>query len=183
MPHPEVRLIVLYEDRAHDSFLRRFFKKHPGHGRVRFEKCVDSSGVLKRLGAEVDALRSQKHQQNLGLVVVIDADEKGLSHRLGELDARIGADTSDGRRTVTERIALVVPALEIETWYVHLCDPSARPVDETKDYKTSPTWRELAKDLGAASRRAVDAWPLAPDRPDPASLSAARNELRRVGLD
>lgn len=182
MSRPEVRLVVLYEDRAHDSFLRRFFKKHPGHGRVRFERCVDSSGVLKRLGAEVDALRSQKHQQNLGLVVVIDADEKGLSHRVNELDTRIEADTSNGRRTAVERIAFVVPALEIETWYVHLCDPSSRPVDEAKDYKTSPAWRERAKDLSAASRRAVDAWPPTPDRADPASLTAARRELTRVGL-
>ncbi|KYG04658.1 hypothetical protein BE21_45540 [Sorangium cellulosum] len=73
MSRPEVRLVVLYEDKVHDSFLRRLFKKRPGHGRVRFEKCVDSSGVLGRLGREVDALRSQKHQQNLGLVVVIQA--------------------------------------------------------------------------------------------------------------
>ncbi|WP_437785726.1 hypothetical protein [Sorangium sp. So ce1097] len=180
MSRPEVRLVVLYEDRVHDSFLRRFFKKHPGHGRVRFEKCVDSSGVLKRLGAEVDALRSQKHPRNLGLVVVIDADEKGLTRRLDELTARVDADTRGGARSPDERIAFVVPALEIETWYVHLCAPSARPVDETRDYKTSPAWRELERDLGAASRRAVDAWPPAPDRQDPPSLSAAREELKRV---
>ncbi|WP_437563490.1 hypothetical protein [Sorangium sp. So ce542] len=180
MSRPEVRLVVLYEDKVHDSFLRRLFKKRPGHGRVRFEKCVDSSGVLGRLGREVDALRSQKHQQNLGLVVVIDADEKGLSQRVDELEGRIEADARGGARAAGERIAFVVPALEIETWYVHLCVPSARPVDETRDYKASPAWRELEKDLSAASRRAVDAWPPAPDRQDPPSLSAARDELKRV---
>jgi hypothetical protein len=74
-----------------------------------------------------------------------------------------------------------VPAREIETWYVHLCFPAARPVDETRDdYKKSPEWRQLAKDLRAAAKRAVDAWDPEPGRIDPSSLTAARKELSRV---
>jgi hypothetical protein len=179
MPRREVRVVVLYEDKAHDSFLRKLVKNlrlEP----VRFEKCVDSTGVLRRLATEVDALRAEKHQKNLGLVVCIDADEKGLDGRIAELKKRIHDLTQDGARAEGERIALVVPALEIENWYVHLCSPAARPVDETRDYKPSPEWRELVKNLGASSRRAADAWTSGETTPDPLSMAAARIELRRV---
>jgi len=179
MPRPEVRIVVLYEDRAHDSFLRKLVKKlHLDP--VRFEKCRDSTGVLRSLGREIDALRAEKHQKNLGLVICIDADEKGLSGRVAELSKRIASDARDGARTEDERIALVVPALEIENWYVHLCFPGARPIDETRDYKPSAEWRELVKDLGAASRRAMEAWQSTADRTDPASMVQARTELARV---
>jgi hypothetical protein len=176
MSRPEVRVVVLCEDSAHDSFLVRHLKLRPG----RFEKCGDSTSVLRRLGREVDALRSQKHQKNLGLVVCIDADDKGLSGRVAELKQRIEADARDGARVEGERIALLVPALEIENWYVHLCVPPARPIDEARDYKPSPEWRELSKDLGAASRRAVDAWSPEPGRIDPPSMAAARSEMESV---
>ena len=147
---------------------------------IRVEDCRNNAGVLQSLGEEVDALRTQRHQKNLGLVVVIDADDKGLRGRVTEVLARIASDASGGGRGDAERIALVVPAWEIENWYVHLCVPAERPIDEAKDYKPTPAWRELAKDLGASARRAVDAWGPEPGRVDPPSLSAARTELERV---
>lgn len=180
MSRPDVRVVVLYEDEVHDSFLRKLVK-HLRIEPVRFQKCGDSTGVLLRVGSEVDALRSQKHQRNLGLVICIDADKKGLLGRVTEMEGRITADAGDGARAQDERIAFVVPALEIESWYVHLCFPQARPIDEARDYKPSPEWREMAKDLGSASRRAVGAWSPEPGRLDPASLCAARTELRRLG--
>jgi hypothetical protein len=111
---------------------------------------------------------------------MIDADDTSSRARLTELLARIAKDTRDGARTDAERISLVVPAWEIETWYVHLCVPEARPVDEARDYKPSPEWRELAKDVGAAAKRAVEAWAPEPERMDPLSLVVARDELTRV---
>jgi hypothetical protein len=147
---------------------------------VRFQHCRNAVGVLQSLGAEVDQLRSKKHQQHLGLVVVIDADDKGFRGRVEELERRVASDARDGARRNEECVAYVVPAWEIETWYVHLCCPEARPIDETRDYKPTPEWRELAKDLGAAAKRAVEAWAPEADRVDPPSLSAARQELARV---
>ncbi|HLM71958.1 MAG TPA: hypothetical protein VK459_04695 [Polyangiaceae bacterium] len=180
MQRHEVRVVVLCEDKAHLSFIIRLVD-HLNLQPVRYERCGDSTGVLRRLGVEVDALRRRKHQKNLGLVILIDADEKGLQGRVNELLERIVTDTSDGARTEAERVALVVPAREIETWYVHLCFPAARPVDEMRDdYKKSPEWRQLDKDVGAAAKRAVDAWEPEPGRVDPASVTAARKELSRV---
>jgi hypothetical protein len=179
MGRPEVRVIVLFEDQAQECFLRHLSKRL-GLRPVRFVNCQNNAGVLQRLGLEVDALREQSHQRNLGLVVVIDADDKGLRGRVDELLARITADASAGGRRDAERIALVVPAREIENWYVHLCVPAARPIDETRDYKPTPEWRLLAKDIGAAAKQGVAVWGPEAGRVDPPSLSAARDELARV---
>jgi len=179
MSRREVRVVILYEDKVHDSFLRRLVDQL-GLRPVRYQKCGDAVRVLKSIGAEVDALRAKKDQKNLGLMIVIDADEKGLTGRIAELQSRIMTDARAGARAEDERIALVVPALEVENWYVHLCFPAARPVDENRDYKPSPEWRELEKDLGLASRRAVGAWSPEPGRTDPPSILAARAELLRI---
>lgn len=180
MSRNEVRVVVLFEDDAQKSFMIRLVD-HLNLRPVRFERCGDSTGVLRRMETEIDALRSKKHQRNLGLVIVIDADEKGLQGRTDEILERIQKNTSDGLRIDPERIALVVPAREIEAWYVHLCFPAARPVDEMRDdYKKSPEWRQLEKDLSAAAKRAVGAWDPEPGRVDPSSLTAARKELARV---
>jgi hypothetical protein len=179
MSRPEVRVVVLFEDQAQECFLRHLARRL-GLRPLRFENCQNKAGVLQRLGREVDALRERSFQKNLGLVVVIDADDKGLEARVTELLARIEADTGAGGRGAAEHIALVVPAREIENWYVHLCVPDARPIDETRDYKPTLAWKELAKDLGAAARQAVAAWAPEAGRVDPPSLVAARVELARV---
>ena len=179
MPRPEVRVVVLFEDQAQECFLRHLAKRL-GLRPLRFENCQNNVGVLQRLGREVDALRERSFQKNLGLVVVIDADDKGLQGRVAELLARLEADAGAGGRGDAERIALVVPAREIENWYVHLCVPAARPIDETHDYKPTPEWRTLAKDLGGAAKQAVAAWAPEVGRLDPPSLSAAREEVARV---
>jgi hypothetical protein len=125
-------------------------------------------------------LRSRSHQKNLGLVVVIDADAEVHHRRVAEVLQRITTDARDGARQEIERIALVVPAWEIENWYVHLCVPAARPIDQGLDYKPTAEWRELAKDIGSAAKQAAVAWAPEPGREDPPSLTAARAELRRV---
>ena len=90
-------------------------------------------GTIERVAREVDELRSRSYQKNIGLVVVVDADTQGYRGRVQELQEAIATRTSGGSRSPTERIAFVVPAYEIETWYVHLCCPQARPVDELRD--------------------------------------------------
>jgi hypothetical protein len=147
---------------------------------VRFENCHNNAGVLQRLGREVDALRERSFQKDLGLVVMIDADDKGTAGRVAELLRRIETDATGGTRRDGERLAFLVPAREIENWYVHLCVPSARPIDEARDYKPAPEWRALAADVGAAARQAVAAWGPEAGRVDPPSLEAARSELTRV---
>lgn len=179
MSRHEVRVVVLYEDETTGRFMRRLVERlnlRP----VRFVNCRNNVGVLHQLGREVDLLRRRNYQKNLGLIVVIDADAPAHDRRIAEVLDRIEQDARDGERRDDERIALLVPAWEIENWYVHLCVPAARPIDEQKDYKPTPEWRELEKDIGAAAKQAVDVWGPEPGREDPPSLTAARVELARV---
>jgi hypothetical protein len=179
MGRHDLRAVVLFEDQEQECFIRRLALRL-GLDPFRMKNCKNNAGVLQRLGQEVDALRKRNYQQNLGLVVVIDADRPDHQGRVAEVLARLERDASGGARKDAERIALVVPAWEIENWYVHLCVPAERPIDEGKDYKPTPAWRELAKDIGAAAKRAADAWPEEAGRVDPPSLVAARVELARV---
>lgn len=177
MARDEVRVVVLFEDAAHRSFLTRLVD-HLGLRPVRFVLCVDCNGVMRQFAAELAAMRPMmRFQPNLALLVCIDADEHGHAGRLRQLEACIAAN--GGARTAHDRIACLVPALEIENWYVHLCVPAARPIDESRDYKPSPEWRALAKDLGRAAKDAARAWPSQPHQ-DPPALAAARVELKRL---
>jgi hypothetical protein len=179
MGRAAVRVVVLHEDRAQECFLRRLTQRL-GLRPDRYENCLNNAGVLRRLGREVDELRARNYQPNLGLVVMIDADDKGTAGRVAELLRRIETDATGGARREGERIALLTPAREIENWYVHLCVPSVRPIDEARDYKPAPKWRALAADIGAAAKQAVAAWGPEAGRVDPPSLEAARGELSRV---
>lgn len=176
MPRSSVRLVALFEDDAHERFLRRLTKRL-GLRELRFVRCGDCTAVLRAFADEVQVLRSKRHQANLGLLALVDADDPQTAPRRDELD-RIVREHG-GARLDTDRIAYVVPARAIETWYVHLAVPEERPVDPVLDYKQTPAWRELAKDMGDAARRAVEAWDSAPEA-DPASLAQARGELERL---
>jgi hypothetical protein len=178
MSRTEVRVVVLFEDDAHERFLRRLVNRlhlNP----VRYEKCVDCNGVLDQLGREVEILRRKKDQKNLGLIAVIDADDVNIRKRLEQLQHVM--ESVGETRGQDERIALLIPAWEIETWYVHLCCPEARPVDEARsDYKKDDAWKRLEREIGSAAKRAVDAWLPEVGRQDPPSLLAARAELLRL---
>lgn len=180
MSRPDVRIVVLYEDEPHGKFVRHLTRKL-GLRPERLEPCGGCVSVLDRFVLELKAMRNRmKYQHNLGLMVVIDADKASIEPRIRELEERLRISDTGGPRGAAERIAYIVPALEIENWYVHLCVPDARPVDEGKDYKPEPVWKELEKDLGAAARQAIEAWVRADNKGEPSSLTAARLELERL---
>lgn len=180
MSRPEVRVVVLFEDDQHQKFVRRLADKL-GLKPARLERCGGCVNVMDRFETELKAMRSRmKYQKNLGLMVVIDADDKDHRVRIRELERRLLRTETGGPRLAAERIAFVVPALEIENWYVHLCLAEARPVDDARDYKSSPEWKSLEGDLASAARRAIAAWDVEIGREDPSSLTDARAELARL---
>lgn len=179
MPRNEVRVVVLYEDDAQGHFVRRLVQKLKLRPE-RLELCGDCNRVLSQFRLEVEMLQRKKNQRNLKLIVVIDADDSSRDKRLADLEGIVGS-VLGSRSGEEERIAFVIPAWEIETWYVHLCCPEARPIDESrKDYKSDPAWKTLLPDLGYAAKRAVEVWQPEKDRLDPPSLVAARDELQRL---
>lgn len=174
-----VRLIALFEDSAHEYLLRSLLKHlRFGPRDVEYVRCVDCTRLERRFVDEVRSRRSKNYQQNYGILVMIDADAYGHVGRKRRLDELL-REAGLAERQVTDRIAYIVPALEGENWYVHFCCPAARPIDEQRDYKTSPEWRALRDDLGASARQLANAWTLALDD-EPSALRDARVELQRV---
>jgi len=173
-------LVVLFEDHGHESFARQVIKRCYGYAprMVRYLRCVDCTGVERALAGEVTRLRSRNFQRGRALLVLIDADAFGIDGRKERLDAMLRKAGMDPRRD-DERIAYVVPRLEVENWYMHFCVPARRPTDENHDYKRDPDWRALADNLGAAARAVARAW-RTPAALEPLSLQDARSELARL---
>lgn len=180
MSRPEVRIVVLYEDEEHDKFVRHLTRKL-GLRPERLVRCGGCTEVLDRFVVELRAMRAKmKYQRNLALMIVIDADQESIAPRIKDLDQHVLASKTGGSRGANERIAYLIPALEIENWYVHLCVPAERPIKEAMDYKPEQVWKDLARKLGATARSAVAAWDPEVGREDPASMVAARLELARL---
>lgn len=173
-------LVVLFEDAGHLSFARQVLKHCYGRTprMVRYQPCVDCTGVERALPGEVQHFRSRNYQRGRALLVIIDADTYGVEGRKHRLDGILRSAGLDSRND-NERIAYVIPRLEVENWYIHFCCPEHRPIDEARDYKRDPGWKRLKDDLGSAARDLARAW-LTPEQHEPPSVQDARRELARI---
>jgi hypothetical protein len=149
-----LRCTLLCEDLEQERLFRPILERmFGGRGRVYVEPRNPSAHggvtfVLKSFPKCMARVR-RSPQEAVGLVVVLDGDELGLSRRLKELD-----ETLDQKRGSHERVAACVPTRNVETWEYWLC--GARDVDESTDYKIA-FQREVGR--GSMNRnRAVEAW-------------------------
>ncbi|NLY02663.1 MAG: hypothetical protein GXY83_41945 [Rhodopirellula sp.] len=120
-----VNIVILCEDRQHEAFARRFLAQ-AGKGlrvqRVEVNPKGRGSGeqfVRARFAKELAYYRQRQHRVEQALVVVIDADRRGIEERVSQID---DAATEGGqeRRRADERVALFIPARNIETWLAYL---------------------------------------------------------------
>ena len=87
MARPNLRGVLLCEDKEHERFFRRLLeKKWFGRGKVQVNRIPNRRGagdawVLENYVKEVRHARS-KRAENYALVVVIDGDRFGLRERL-----------------------------------------------------------------------------------------------------
>ena len=174
-----VRVVVLCEDRQHETFIRRFFKKNHWNTRdIRIERSPSGRGsaesyVRSRFPKELQALRSRGGKE-VYLIVMIDGDQQGSKGRTSSLEA---ACTEQGisRPSDTERVMICVPTWNIETWIAYL---SGETVDESRsDYPRLPRERDcepsVQRLVAMCGQRALRA-------PYPASLEDACAQYRRV---
>ncbi len=130
-------IIVLCEDRTHANFVCHYLKKRGfNHRQLRVRPVPHGSGsgaqfVLQGYATEVKAYRSQANHLSLALITVIDADRQEVQHIHHCLEGQLQNANIENRKT-GERIALLVPKRNIETWIVYL---QGTPVDEESDYK------------------------------------------------
>jgi hypothetical protein len=178
MSSGRVRLILLCEDAAHESFALSSFPTRFQRF-IRIEKTGGNAKVIARYPRELRELRSKRHQQNLGLLVIIDGDDRTYEARKQELEERLAiADLPE--RAPQDPVAIVVPSRNIETWIAGFLK-GFEAVDELHDYKGDATCRE--KDAARRAGEFFGEWLRDESRPAPENLPAladARTEFRRL---
>ena len=129
----EYRVTVLCEDKSHFDFVRGYLKTLGFNHRKIFSEVAPlgrGSGeqyVRKKFSKTATSFR--KHQRgNTILVVVTDADKCTYQKRLDSL-----TNTLQTPLQAKERIIILIPKRNIETWFRYADDPT--DCNEAKDYK------------------------------------------------
>lgn len=186
---PEV--VILCEDIAHERFIRQYLiccgfedRRIKDFGNPKGRKINNNNDfVLKHYASLVKRYRS-KNFQNRAVVVMIDADNNSINDTIRSLN--IALDEEEGKlnrdpRLPNEKIAIFVPARNIETWFYYI--NVDKNCDETTDYKKHPEFRQMNSiDLAKASatKLAREICPKGLDSNALPSLHHACAELRRL---
>lgn len=178
----DLRYVVLGEDIAHGNFVRRWLLAEGVEPRnIRLIPVPAGTGgagdehVRKTYPAEVASYRRRANSQRVALVVVVDADRETVRYRQRQLDQAL-SDTGGSSRADSERIAILVPKRNIETWLQALRDA---PTEEETDYKplfggkTAGACAEAGPHFAAFLQRA-------PSDADLPSLAGSRVEAARL---
>lgn len=147
---------ILAEDIQSQVFFRRALLAGGAKpGRIRLLPLPDGNGagdayVREQYPPQVRALR--RAAAATGLIVQIDADSNSLAMRKAELDKALHG-ASIPRRTDIDRIALLVPRRNIETW-IYALDSTLRvdrdvELDEVQSY---PKLKGRESDCDRAAR-------------------------------
>ena len=178
------RIRILCEDRRTERFLRRLCRRYEIQvldAEVAPAGRGDASvWVKQRYPTSVKQLRTRNYQQNLGLLVAVDGDNRGVHARKLELAEEL-ENLHLSPRGSSEPIAIFVPTWSIETWLAFLCGLPG--VTESQSLKEHSGYRALWQDGSAEAAtilKAVEGW-RSIDQPLP-SLADAYVEAERVGL-
>ncbi len=132
-----VQLVLICEDRQHETFARRFLERAGwSTRRLRVEIAPRARGsavqfVRERFPIELKAYRANRNRVAQGLVVILDGDHAGIADRTTELANACQAQGAAPRGD-DEHVAIAVPTWNIETWLAYL---DGVDVDEGKsDY-------------------------------------------------
>lgn len=166
-PGGAIQVVILCEDKQHETFCRRFLKTFGFDLRtVTVERVGNGQGaaddwVLKRYPIELAAHRRHGSPTQKTLIVMLDADGRTGSERRAQL-LRACADRDERERESDERVVFAIPRRTIESWIAYLDDGQ---VDESKPYpklrRESDCWPMV--DKLAEACRSRDPLPDAPE--------------------
>ena len=146
------QVVILCEDIMHLNFARRYLVRRGIESR-RIRGNVSPAGrgagsqyVIENYPVEVKALRSRAYLR-AGLLAVVDADTSSIEERRKCLEKSLAESKQDGRGAA-ERIALLIPKRNVETWVFHLL---GNEVNEKDDYKRHVTSADLKEAVDAFS--------------------------------
>lgn len=167
------QVVVLCEDRQHWVFAYRFLTQNGVHGRrirPNFRPGQGSGEQYVRVQYPIEAAEQRKRaaRLNSALIVIQDCDVRTLEERRATLE-------QSAARGQNDRIALLFPKRNIETWIHFLTDGEA--VNEVDTY---PKLRGRESECHNAVDRlaAKNEYRLSADVPS--SLRAACPEIRRL---
>jgi len=127
---------VLAEDKCQQNFAYHYLVRL-GVERRKIRRAplpLSGSGeqyVRKTYPTEVAGCRQRDHRN---LIVLIDADRELVERRQRQLDDELQRSDRN-RRSDDDRIAILVPRRNIETWIAALLRMPVGEVDEDQDYK------------------------------------------------
>ena len=169
------QVIVLCEDKQQQVFVRRFMKSKTNHP-IRMISPPQGRGsgeqfVREQYPRQLRALRAAT--VNAVLIVMIDGDAAGLVGRIRQLDesCRLSRITP---RTDADRVVLLVPERNIETWLAYL---DGTTVDDATNYPKLGKQSHCKEHVRALAAM-CDGRQLR--QPAPQSLIAACGEYRSV---
>lgn len=170
-----VSVILLCEDMQTDVFVRRFLKKYR---KFRFKSLGFPHGsgsgeqrVREQYPRELQAIRQI---QRACLIVATDADVHSTEFRRAQLDAECD-EKRIPRRKDDERVLVIVPRRNIETWLAYL---AGGKVDEETRYPRLDRERDCVWHAEELFRMCQKKQRLR--EPAPPSLREACGEYRRL---
>jgi hypothetical protein len=174
-------IVILAEDLRQANFAWHYLK-HDGHSyrslRVKISPKGRGAGeqyVRECYPDEVTNYRSSSARRRAALIVEIDADTKTVYYRERQLESELNHARVANRKK-SERIALLIPKRNIETWILCL---TGEEVNETTDCKSTKDVdgkiKQAAENFFEWSR---DGYPLPTHCV--ASLQKGLKEIRRV---
>ena len=177
-----VRVAVLVEDGQHGRFARRVLRQlgfHPREFRIVPYPEGRGSGeqwVRENYAGHVKAHRRKANSQQVGLMVLIDADTRTVAHRHNQLAQKL-QKAGLKARSGEEAIIIWVPKRNIHTWVAYLLDRDV-DVNEQDDYERLVR----DEDYRTPAERFVELYREASARPDDLlpAMSKAFTELQRL---
>jgi hypothetical protein len=167
-------IVVLCEDRQHAVFAYRFLTKNKVHcRRIRLKVLASGQGsgeqyVREQYPIEVAEQRKRAARLNSALIVIQDCDVRTLEQRRATME-------QSATRGPNDRIALLFPKRNIETWIHFLTDDEA--VNEVDSY---PKLRGRESECHNAVDRLASKNEYRLSTDVPPSLRAACPEIRRI---
>lgn len=179
MSRDAVGVVILSEDTQSECFMRRFLHRRGWDRRqIRVETLPRGQGsgeqwVREKFINELKAYRSRSSRAATCLIVASDADDKTVNERI-QTFRNMCDEAGVAFRKEGERIALIIPRRNIETWLAYLRGEAVNEVESYRKYGFESECREQVVRLDEMCRQQK----LAPQ--PPASLESACNEFKRI---
>ncbi len=146
-------MTILCEDIAHHRFIREYLicqgvdkRDILDFGNV---KSRNNGSVFRHYPELVREYRKKRNYQNIALVVMLDADGESVEYRMKAFEMKLDPEKSrlnQKTREDNERVAIFIPARNIETWmHYALADMDCNEDEDYKKYRTADDAGKAAK--------------------------------------